>query len=265
MVERGVDGFGSWAALSLDGITQRMRWIPPGRFLMGAPETETERFHGEGPRHEVTLTAGFWLFDTPVTQALWSAVMGTSPSYFPGPERPVEQVSWIEVQDFLRRLTVLVPDFQFALPTEAQWEYACRAGTLTQNYLGGAEHLPDLAWFKANSEVSTQPVKGKCPNGWGLYDMLGNVFEWCADERRDYGSDPLTDPFGVDTGWPENEWPEPDWLGQTGPGKVARGGHWNNEPRWLRAAYRVSAAPERGGHGLGFRAAATDQFSLGIL
>ncbi|MCP5089622.1 MAG: formylglycine-generating enzyme family protein, partial [Gammaproteobacteria bacterium] len=134
--EWGHDRFGVFIAFTLDDVTQRLRWIPPGRFRMGSPEDEPGRWSDEGPRHQVTLTEGFWLFDTPCTQALWEGVMGENPSEFKSPERPVEQVSWDDAQGFIERINERIPDLGLSLPSEAQWEHACRARTETALYTG---------------------------------------------------------------------------------------------------------------------------------
>ncbi len=161
----------------------RLRWIPAGEFLMGAPEDEEER-EGNEPQHPVRISRGFWLGETPVTQAQWLDVMGANPSHFRNgedwPSRPVEQVSWDDCQGFLERL----PDgLTWRLPTEAEWEYACRAGTTEARY----GQLEDVAWFGVDS---TMLVATKAPNPWGLYDMLGNVWEWCADHTEDWSAPP---------------------------------------------------------------------------
>ena len=207
------DKYGRWAEFGLGGVTQRMRWIAPGSFMMGSPKDEPGRFDNEGPLHEVRLTKGFWLCDTPVTQALWTAAMGGNPSYFKHPKRPVEQVSWDDAQQFLQKMNARVSGLDLMLPTEAQWEYACRAGTDKATYGGPMQILGDynapvldgIAWYGGNSGVGfeldngvdssgwsgkqyshsragTRPVGLKTPNDWGLYDMLGNVWEWCADD-----------------------------------------------------------------------------------
>jgi len=182
---------------SAETLPQRLRWIPPGAFLMGSPASEDGRWDREGPQHEVTITRGFWMLDAPVTQALWQAVMGENPSHFEGRRRPVEQVSWEDCQLFLKKLSELVPGIDFELPTEAQWEYACRAGTHTATYAGDldikdnrAERLNGVAWYYGNSDGRTHDVGENPPNPWGLYDMLGNVWEWCQDGWRDYGDQP---------------------------------------------------------------------------
>lgn len=134
--EWGEDRYGVFVAFILEGFTQRLRWIPPGRFWMGSPEEETqvlakddwerEWFEQEQPRHEVFITRGFWLFDTPCTQALWEAVMGENPSRFKGSDRPVERVSWNDAQEFITRINTRIPGLELSLPTDAQWEHACR-------------------------------------------------------------------------------------------------------------------------------------------
>ena len=151
--------------------TQRLRWIPPGSFLMGSPATEAGRYDVEGPQHDVTIAQGFWLFDTPCTQALWQAVMGDNPSYFKRPDRPVEQVSWDDVQDFLAHSTGSCRGSNLTLPTEAQWEYACRAGTDTRDlYRGprdrGRQQCPRarshrLVWRQQRRRLRSRPGHGQ--------------------------------------------------------------------------------------------------------
>ena len=282
----GRDRFGLWCEITVEPIQgepviQRLRWVPPGRFWMGSPEKETEGlakndderkwFDAENPRHLVTLTEGYWLFDTPCTQALWQAVMKKNPSRFQSPTRPVEQVSWNDVQDFLKRLNGRIPDLNLALPSEAQWEYACRAGTETALYTGAldilgernAPALDPIAWYGGNSGVDfdladgvdssdwkekqyphtragTRPVKLKRANPWGLYDLLGNVWEWCQDGMRDYDQDAWTNPLGSQ---------------DAGASRVLRGGSWFHDARGVRAAFRFASLPDpRTGNG-GFRCA----------
>jgi formylglycine-generating enzyme required for sulfatase activity len=219
----GQDEFGRWAEFALGDVRQRVRWIEPGIFTMGSPKSEAGRWDDEGPQHEVTLTRGFWLGDTPVTQALWTAAMGNNPSYFKAPERPVEQVSWDDVQEFLKKMNARISGLGLKLPTEAQWEYACRAGTEGANYARSGETLADIAWFDENSGGETHPVALKRCNDWGLYDMLGNVWEWCADGKRGYAAKPVTDPAGpLDSA-----------------SRALRGGSWSLYARVARAASRL--------------------------
>ena len=232
----GQDRHGVFVEFSLGEVTQRMRWIPPGRFVMGSPEGEPGRWETEGPQHEVTIGQGFWLFDTPCTQALWQAVMGENPSKFKSPDRPVERVSWNDVQKFLTRIDERVPGLGLALPSEAQWEYACRART------AAAPDLDAVAWYSENSGRETHPVGGKAANPWGLYDMLGNVWEWCADDWHENYEGAPTDGSA--------------WLeGEAGGRRVLRGGSWDFFARGLRAACRLGDPPGWGIGNRGFRCA----------
>ena len=248
-------------------VTQRMRWVAAGTFLMGSPEDEPGRSDDEGPQHEVRISRGFWMFDTPCTQALWKAVMGENPSRFQTPDRPVEQVSWDDCQEFFERLKELVPGLDIELPTEAEWEYSCRAGTLHATYAEESpmgepreKSLDRVAWYRANSPIDfdieggieiqriegespmasgTRIVRGKAPNAWGLYDTLGNVWEWCLDaSRRRYNEEPVTDPvhFGEPTAF-----------------RVVRGGSWSYDAREVRAACRYSDPHDYQYTSIGFR------------
>ncbi len=220
-----------------------MRWIPAGRFWMGSPEDEEGRWNDEGPQHEVELSRGFWLFDTPCTQALWQAVMDTDPSEFKGENRPVEQVSWEDCQDFIRELNQRLPGLELGLPTEAQWEYACRAGTTTARY---HEDLDAISWYYNNSGNETHDVGLKRPNAWGLYDMLGNVDEWCYDDMRNYYSTAAVDPIG---------------SAESGAERVFRGGSWFDSARFVRAAFRLAYEPGYRHGFLGFRCSSSGQAS----
>ena len=157
----GRDAFGLYAEFTIPGsnVSQRMRFIPPGRFQMGSPSEERGRFDSEGPQHAVELEHGFWLFDAPCTQALYEAVMGTNPSRFIGPRRPVERVSFEDAQAFIQKVNALVEGLNLSLPSEAQWEYACRAGRRTATYAGDLDpdnsadmaRLSEIAWYEGNS------------------------------------------------------------------------------------------------------------------
>ena len=270
-VEAGPDRHGLWAAFQVEGVKHRMRWIPPGRFLMGSPPLEAGHCDGEGRQHWVTITRGYWLGETSVTQALWRAVMSENPSRFVSDDRPVEQVSWDDCQDFLGRLNRQLDGLETRLPTEAEWERACRAGTSTATWVGDltlrgsndAPELDDIAWYGGNSGVDfdlhnghassdwhkkqyphikagTHPVGRKAPNPYGLNDMLGNVFEWCQDGVvREYTSEPVVDPMSR----------------AQGPRRVVRGGSWSSRAREVRAAYRGAFARVLRDDHLGFRLA----------
>ncbi|MEE8526801.1 MAG: formylglycine-generating enzyme family protein, partial [Thermoanaerobaculia bacterium] len=244
----GRDEFGLWATVDVGDVIFRLRWVSPGRFSMGSPEDEQGRWEDEGPQHEVTLTRGFWLAETPCTQALWEAVTGKNPSGFESPDRPVEKVSWEACQAFLKVLNDRIPGLEARLPTEAEWEYACRAGTETSTYAGELEILETgeatladkIAWYSKNSGSSTQPVAKKRPNGSGFHDMLGNVDEWCSDYWQDrYRPEPVEDPKGPDEG---SE-------------RVFRGGAWYDYARNVRSAYRNAYDPGDRSADLGFRLA----------
>jgi formylglycine-generating enzyme required for sulfatase activity len=203
---------------------------------MGSPDDEDERFPDEGPRHLVTIEPGFWMFDAPCTQALWEAVMGTNPSHFKARDRPVDSVSWEQCQEFLTALNSRLDGLQLSLPSEAQWEYACRAGTETARY---AENIDAIAWYAENSGDETHPVAGKDANSWGLYDMLGNVWELCADVWvNDY-----------------TEKARESAAESASALRVFRGGSWRDAAQDVRAAFRFHFVPSLRSSGLGFRCA----------
>ncbi len=241
MTSWGQDGHGAWAVALVSGVSVTFRYCPPGKFLMGSPASEEGRYDDEGPQHEVELTRGCWLGETPVTQALWQAVMGNNPSGFSGADRPVEQVSWDDCQQFLARANGLQPGLNLRLPTEAEWEYACRAGTTGATWLGAnsAAVLNRIAWYDQNSGGQSQPVKRKEGNPWGLYDMLGNVWEWCSDWNAGYGPQRAVDPAGP----------------ATGAKRVHRGGSWRYGAGRARAACRFADDPGYRSGRLGFRLA----------
>ena len=189
-------------------------WIPPGRFRMGLSEGDTEGRPNEEPAQEVELSRGFWLGKTPVTQAAYRKVTGQSPSYFKGDDRPVEQVSWDEAQAYCKAVGG-------RLPTEAEWEYAARAGSSAARY----GLLDEIDWHDGNSGGETHPVGKKKPNGFGLRDMLGNVWEWTGDWYADdyYGRGENKDPQGPSSGTQ----------------RVLRGGSWYSLPSDVRASDRV--------------------------
>ncbi len=234
-VASGRDRFGLWGEFEFKSIRQRMRWIPPGTFRMGSPNDEEGRMDDEGPQHDVTLSKGFWLFDSPCTQDLWKAVMNTDPSKFKGDRRPVEQVNWTEAKEFMGTLNAEIPNLNLRLPSEAEWEYSCRAGTTSARY----GELDAIAWYDKNSEGQTHEVGKKLPNSWGLYDMLGNVWEWCEDSAyRKYDEKAQTDPryFEKDSAI-----------------RVIRGGSWGSSSQDARAAYRGAYHSSNRYDYLGFR------------
>ena len=251
-VRHGTDEHGFWAEFDVRGrsstVSQRCRWIAPGTFPMGSPEGEKNRGNDE-TQHEVTLTRGYWLADTACTQALWQAVMGDNPSMFKDdPANPVERVSWDVVQTFLDRLNELVPGLDAGLPSEAQWENACRAGTTTP-FSFGDNITPEQVNYDGNYPYAdgekglfrkrSVPVKSLPPNPWGLYEMHGNVYEWCADWYGDYPEGPQIDPPGP----------------PAGVYRVLRGGSWDGYGHCCRAAYRYRDEPGFRIYDSGFRLA----------
>jgi formylglycine-generating enzyme required for sulfatase activity len=242
------------------GVVILMKWCPAGSFLMGSREDEEGRGRDEN-QVQVTLSQGFWMAQTHVTQVQWQAVMGNNPSHFRGGNLPVEQVNWYEAQEFVSKINanLALPDgMQMTLPTEAQWEYAARAGEAVfevARYKGcgiwefaaragdagpfSGVTLDEVAWYDENSEGKPHPVGTKKPNAWGLHDMHGNLWEWCAD------------------------WYEPELKGglnpqgpPTGAGRVVRGGSWGNSADRCRAAFRYENTPTGRNNGyIGFRIA----------
>ncbi len=221
--------------------------------MMGSPKDEPEResLSTNETQHEVTLTKGFWLADTAVTQSLWEVVMGENPSDFKSEERPVENVSWEDALVFISKMNGMKPELKLCLPTEAQWEYACRAESSTP-FCWGDQITSELVNFNGNrpynngskSEYREQTVEVKelpC-NDWGLYQMHGNVWEWCQDWFADYSAEPVVDPKG----------PESD---QSNNRRVLRGGSWIYDGRACRSAYRSRGAPFYCRSFIGFRLA----------
>jgi formylglycine-generating enzyme required for sulfatase activity len=218
-------------------VTMTFCWCPAGKFTMGSPPSEADR-DGDEDQVEVTLSRGFWMAKTEVTQAQWLAVMGANPSHFKGIDRPVEVVSWEDAQEFLSKVNAIVGNSdggKMVLPTEAQWEYAARAGEAGR-VSGGT--LDDVAWYRGNSGSETHPVGTKQPNAWGLHDMIGNVSEWCADcyESELEGD---VDPRGA----------------ASGALRVLRGGGWDYYADGCRVADRFNFGPSNTYDGIGFRVA----------
>ncbi len=219
---------GDRIVLTAGGIEYAFRWCPPGEFMMGG-----DKYDFEKPVHKVKITRGFWLLETEVTQAMWESVMDANPSFFKGKRNPVEQATWNDCQEFCKELSQKLGR-QVQLPTEAQWEYACRAGT-TGAYAGT---LDELAWYNANS-MRTHEVRQKKPNAWGLYDMHGNVYEWCSDyyDADYYDRSPASDP--------ENT--------TASANRVSRGGGWFSIAEDCRSGYHYGCDPDDRSSSLGLR------------
>ncbi len=239
---------GSLAQTISNSLGMSFRYVPAGTFVMGSPEHEPGRNDDE-VLHEVTLTTDFYMQTTQVTQGQWQALIGRNPSSLQncGPDCPVERVSWLDCQEFVKRLNAL-GEGTYRLPTEAEWEYAARAGSNTAFARGDitalfCDHDPtldSLGWYCGNSDRQTHPAAQKAPNAWGLYDMHGNVYEWCQDW---YGEYPLST--------------EPDPLGlpKSCSGRVIRGGSWLSSAKICRSASRFGWSPQSGNHFIGFRLA----------
>jgi formylglycine-generating enzyme required for sulfatase activity len=246
-----------------NGATLSLVHVPAGRFVMGSPASEPDRNPDER-QHDVALTRPFWLGRTEVTQAQWTAVMSRTirdqralaqaeraglpdaeqALWGEGPQHPIYYVSWDEAAEFCRRVNALESEqgrmpagYGCWLPTEAQWEYACRAGSTGPHGAGAA--FDDMAWYERNAGGVTHPVATKTPNAWGLFDMQGNVGEWCADYYGEYPAGPAIDPLGADAG----------------KDRVERGGRWANPEKWCRAAQRNGVPGNRRYPSLGFRLA----------
>ena len=216
------------------GVKLEMVFIPAGSFMMGDND--------EKPAHKVKITKPFYLGKYEVTQEQWEAVMSNNPSFFKGPKNPVEQVSWDDCQAFLVKLNAKAnaQGGKFILPTEAQWEYACRAGSTGKFCFGDDEkQLGEYAWYGENSGGKKHAVGGKKPNTFGLHDMHGNVWEWCQDWYGAYGAEAVDDPSGPTTGWC----------------RVSRGGSWRNDGGGCQSAYRYGREPGVRDYDLGLRVA----------
>jgi len=220
--------------------------IPAGTFIMGSPAQEPGRNPDE-PQHKVTLTKSFYMQRSEVTQRQWFRVMGINPSHFQdcGDDCPVEFISWKECQEFVRHLNQQEGGNRYRLPTEAEWEYACRAnsasafanGTVTQTGCGYDKYLDAMGWYCGNSGKRPHPVAKKIPNAFGLYDMHGNVWEWVEDCYDIYSIEDVTDPRGP----------------ASGPGRVLRGGGWHEDIEGCRSAVRLGRPPDSKAGTLGFR------------
>ena len=203
--------------------------LPAGEFMMGCAPSDAACDSNEKPLHKVTITRPFEMGKYEVTQAQWQAVMGTNPSKFKGPDLPVENISWRLTQEFMQKMNDRKDGYKYRLPTEAEWEYAAKAG-----HSSASASLEDEAWYEKNSNGKTQPVGMKRPNAWGLFDMRGNVWEWVQDwfGKTYYASSPATDPPGP----------------PSGVFRVARGGSWSDVAEVTRVTMRSVAEP---GYALG--------------
>lgn len=229
-------------------------FIQPGTFTMGSPTNEVDRYANEGPQTVVTLSRGFWMSKYLVTQGDYLTLVGSNPSFHTPAHgypldltRPVEQVSWFAARNYCALLTAqelgagrIPTNCVYRLPTEAEWEYSCRAGTTTRFYYGddpGYTNLANYAWYLDNDGVLTQPVGQKLPNAWGLYDMAGDVWEWCQDGfNYNYSGGSVIDPGP-----------------SSGAGKVCRAGGFGDPGRNCRSAFRTSYGPSSGAFVIGLR------------
>ena len=224
-------------------ISYKMVFVEGGTFQMGSIDSEAD--DDESPVHSVTLS-DYYIGETEVTQELWEAVMGSNPSYFKGSKNPVETMSWDGCQEFVKRLNELTGK-NFRLPTETEWEYAARGGNKSRGYkYSGSDNISDVAWYdenacdgvgKSSSDYGTHPVCTKLPNELGIYDMSGNVWEWCSDWYGDYSSSSQTNPTGP----------------TSGSYRVYRGGCWGSSAQICRVANRYNHTPDFRGDKLGFR------------
>ncbi len=241
----GQDRHGIFAAFRVAGVDHRLRWIPPGVFTIGSPEDEVGRYADEVQRR-VVIAEGLWLGETTVTQALWEAVTGENPSEFRGPQHPVENVSWDDAVQFIERVNEQVDGLSLRLPSDEEWEYACRAGTTTPFSFGGTITTEQVnydgnrpygrgkkgLYREATVDVGTLPS-----NDWGLREMHGNVWEWCSDrvDVLDEGKDLR---FSLE-----------------GSSRVLRGGSWLDRARYCRSAFRFAIDPGYRNSCIGFRLA----------
>ena len=240
-----VSGAPSGRTYTVPSINYRMVYISPGTFMTGSPSNEPNRYSNER-QHRVTLTKGFYMGVTEVTQGQWREIMGSNPSNFKGDNLPVERVSWNDCREFIRKLNRHEGTDKYRLPTDAEWEYACRAGTTTPFFTGGCIST-DQANYNGNYPMpgcskgiyrkKTIDVASFSPNAWGLYDMHGNVWEWCQDWYKDYPPGHVTDP----------EW------SSSGSARVLRGGSWGNYAWDVRSALRYWFDPVNRGNNGGFR------------
>jgi len=249
----GEDRYGLWMALDYQGVRYVFRWIMPGSFWMGSPDDEKGR-HDDEDQHRVTLSKGFWLGKTTVTQEFWQAVTGNNPSYFKGENLPVEMISWDDTQNFINQINRFHPALLVRLPWEAEWEYACRADTETAFNFGNTVNLGKVnyrgIWERKINEwvdeakKASIAVKSYPSNDWGLYEMHGNVWEWGAEHWQDrLDAEAVVDP-----------WERQAEIG-AGTWRVVRGGSWSDFGRDVRSAIRLRNEPHLRFNLLGFRLA----------
>ena len=220
-----------------DGISIDMVRVEAGTFTMGATAEMKDPWDNEKPTHRVTLTNDYYIGKYEVTQALWQAVMGNNPSYFKGDNLPVEKVSWDDCQEFISKLNRLTGK-TFRLPTEAEWEYAARGGKKSRGYqYSGSSNISDVAWYEDNSGSKTHAVGSKQANELGIYDMTGNVWEWCHDWYGKYSSSSQTNPTGA----------------TSGSIRVNRGGSWGSSAGLCRSSFRNYNSPDSRSVNLGLR------------
>jgi formylglycine-generating enzyme required for sulfatase activity len=233
-------------SFSIPELDLELIWVKPGEFTMGSPSHEPHRNKAEGPQTKVKISRGFWLGKTEVTQAQYQKITGENPSHFKdaGKDHPVEHVSWTDAMAFCSKLNErervagrLPPGYAYSLPTEAQWEYAYRAGT-TGEY---PENPDAMSWHEGNSGEKTHPVGLRRPNPWGFHDMAGNILEWTYDWYAPYSGGSVTDPKGPQRGYY----------------RTARGGSWRKEIRVSRSAARSGGSEARVDYTIGFRLALT--------
>ena len=211
--------------------------VEAGTFMMGATSEMKDPYDWEKPVHQVTLTNDYYMGKYEVTQALWQAVMGNNPSHFKGENLPVETVNWNECQEFISKLNSMTGR-KFRLPTEAEWEYAARGGKKSRGYqYSGSNSISDVAWYDGNSGSKTHPVGTKQANELGIYDMSGNVYEWCSDRYGPYSSSSQTNPTGA------------YFMSR----RVGRGGCWDCNAWYCRSSFRNGSIPDSRDSGLGLR------------
>jgi formylglycine-generating enzyme required for sulfatase activity len=249
-IQLGCQAYAQSPKTITNSIGIKLVLIPKGTFTMGSPIEEEDAGDDE-EQHQVAISNDYYLGATEVTQGQYQKVMGTNPSHFQkrlirksdSSMYPVEQVSWEDAVEFCKRLSELPEEKkagrEYRLPTEAEWEYACRAGSKTDFSFRASASLEDYAWFNENSGQQPHPVGEKKANAWGFYDMHGNVWEWCSDWYGEYPKGAVSDPSGP----------------KEGSGRVIRGGGWDGEAAGCRSALRVRLVPSHRNNNFGFRLA----------